>query len=354
MASVVSESDIAIFQALSNPAVTFPVTGPVPSRSSPSRFQEEERAGSSDRGSDNDGAASVRRDDFDDNGSADGYDAIQELYDGDRRDGASSPSPARSAGSANSPFRQAVEAVVDSRAGSVASSRRSTPRNGARYATRNETPPRVHSERGSGNIFGSINQRSGGGASAFSGGGAHSYSADDMISKQQALLEIERLRTQGATITRSYTIHDRLEDIEFEVRRHQMHMEEQVTLTMMKDMLKIAFGGIEMANNRLGPWLDLDGWSASMTADLSKYDSALSRIYRKHARKSSMSPESELALGVLSSLGVHHCRKKFSKNLASEMGFDSRRTMPKPAAHRQFASSMSVQEEDDEEGLPPP
>mgnify|MGYP006136471657 CR=1 FL=1 len=350
MASVVSESDIAIFQALSNPAVTCPVNGPVRSRvsrtPSPSRFSDEEGSESNSR------QLLVRE-------QSDTHDTLEfnELEDQYRPAAPTPPSPAHSNDSETSLFNQAVDAsgraFNSNRVDSTASSQHSTPRGGSARLGGGTTRSSIEAERG-GNIFGNFSQRAvgvsnpGGG-----GGGVLSVNSDDLISKQQALLEIERLKTQGVTVTRNYTIHDRLEDIEFEVRRHQLHMEEQVTLTMMKDMLKIAFGGIEMANNRLGPWLDLDGWSTSMTADLAKYDSALSRIYRKHARKSSMSAESELALGILSSIGVHHCRKKFSKNLASEMGFDSRRSMPKPTAPRPFGSNMSVQEEDDDEGLPP-
>ena len=95
-----------------------------------------------------------------------------------------------------------------------------------------------------------------------------SESGDDLLAKQQALLELERLRRQGVTLTRQYTVRDRIEDIEFEVKRHCMHIEEETTLNFMRDA-EDAFGAIELANNKLGPWLDLDGWSSQMTSDMS-------------------------------------------------------------------------------------
>ena len=172
-----------------------------------------------------------------------------------------------------------------------------------------------------------------------------SESGDDLLAKQQALLELERLRRQGVTLTRQYTVRDRIEDIEFEVKRHCMHIEEETTLNFMRDSMKIAFGAIELANNKLGPWLDLDGWSSQMTSDMSKYDPALTRIYRKYCKKSSMSPEAEIVLGVVSSIGMHHCRRKFTQTMATDMGF----MPPKMPPH----VAMDTVQEDDVEAPPP-
>jgi hypothetical protein len=115
----------------------------------------------------------------------------------------------------------------------------------------------------------------------------------------------------------------------------------------MKDSLRLAFGGIEMANHRLGPWLDLDGWAAQCSDQLPKWEPALSRIYRKYCRRRSMSPESEIILGIVSSMGMHHCRKTFSRGVASDMGFGRRHTTTVHAGAKQDT------QEDSDEDLPP-
>jgi hypothetical protein len=135
--------------------------------------------------------------------------------------------------------------------------------------------------------------------------------ADDlMMEKQSVLLELESLRQQGITLSKTYTVHDRIEDMQFEVRRHLLTIEEKNTVQFMRDSMRLVFTGVEIANGRMGPFLDLDGWASDMGSDLGKYDSALSRLYRKYWRRSASSPEMEIAVGILGSLGMYHFKKK--------------------------------------------
>jgi len=129
---------------------------------------------------------------------------------------------------------------------------------------------------------------------------------DLLLEKQSVLLELERLRGQGITLSKLYTLDDRIEDMEFEVRRHLLNAEERRSVEFMRDSMRLMFTGIEIANGKLGPFLDLDGWAADIGKDINKYDSALSRLYRKYWRRSAMSPEMELAVGVLRSMGMFH------------------------------------------------
>lgn len=176
----------------------------------------------------------------------------------------------------------------------------------------------------------------------------HNEDANDYIDKQQALLELERMKNnKGIRMSKRYTLNDKLEDIEFELKRHQLHIEEETTVTFMKDTLRLCFGGIEMANHKLGPWLDLDGWASSCSEQLDKWDPALSRIYRKYCKKRTMSPESEIVLGIVSSMGMHHCRKTFSKSLTSDIGFSNR------GGPNKRTSITEDLQDDADEGLPP-
>lgn len=176
----------------------------------------------------------------------------------------------------------------------------------------------------------------------------HNEDANDYIDKQQALLELERMKNnKGIRMSKRYSLNDKLEDIEFELKRHQLHIEEETTVTFMKDTLRLCFGGIEMANHKLGPWLDLDGWASSCSEQLDKWDPALSRIYRKYCKKRTMSPESEIVLGIVSSMGMHHCRKTFSKSLTSDIGFSNR-----GGPHKRTSIAEDLQDDADE-GLPP-
>ena len=86
---------------------------------------------------------------------------------------------------------------------------------------------------------------------------------------------------QGIHLTREYSTGDSLEDLEFEVNRQQMNMDTVNSVALMRDTLKLVITGVELANNRLGPFLNLDGWSAGATSDMHRYDHCLERLVQK-------------------------------------------------------------------------
>ena len=87
-------------------------------------------------------------------------------------------------------------------------------------------------------------------------------------------------RQHGVRLTRRYTVDDNLADMQLEVRRHLIQMEEDSTVKFMKDAIRIGCTGLEMMNNRLGPFLELDGWSNETCKDMDRYNLPLSKIYK--------------------------------------------------------------------------
>lgn len=178
-----------------------------------------------------------------------------------------------------------------------------------------------------------------------------------LLEKQSVLLELERLKTaHNVTLTKNYTLDDRLDDMQFEVRRHLLNIEEANTLNFMRDGMKLAFTGIELANSKLGPFLELDGWSSEMCQDIQKYDSALSRLHKKYWRRNSMSPEMELGMAILGSIGMHHFKKKFMPSVldpgfASQFMQGNARTKMNNM-NRSSTRFSSKEEDDDDEQLP--
>ena len=85
----------------------------------------------------------------------------------------------------------------------------------------------------------------------------------------------------------------------------------------MRDGLRLLVSGIEIVNNRLGI-LDLEGWSNEVTRDLDKHNENLGRIYRKYCRRStSRNPETEIALALASSMGMHHMKRMITKTMVN-------------------------------------
>eukprot|EP00965_Chrysotila_dentata_P019331 643177-Pleurochrysis_carterae.AAC.1 len=135
---------------------------------------------------------------------------------------------------------------------------------------------------------------------------------DVIMEKQSILMELERLRHRGVHHTRTYTLKDSIADMKFELRRHLLNIEESNAVSFMRDAMRIAFTGIEFANNSIGPFLHLDGWSSEMSRDMGKYDHALSGLYKKYWRRSSTSPEMQLTIGIVGSMAMHHFKSTMS------------------------------------------
>jgi len=167
------------------------------------------------------------------------------------------------------------------------------------------------------------------------------------LEKQAALLDLERMRINGVVLSRGYDMSDRLEDMRFEIQKHEAALDEKQMVGWMKSCLRLGLTGIELGNQKFGPFLALDGWSVEITADMNKFDLPMSRLYRKYWRRSTMSPEMELAWVILGSMGMFHLRQKGGA-LLSAMN-PGGPAAPAGAAYSGFASEPFA-----EESAPPP
>ena len=175
------------------------------------------------------------------------------------------------------------------------------------------------------------------------------HSSDD-DTKRTLLLDLQQLEKQGVRLSKQWTMDDPLEDMMLEMRRHSLAMDESANVTMMRDGLKLALTGIEMVNNRFH-LLDLEGWSSTVCKDLSKHDANLARIYRKWwKRPTSTSPEMDICLSLMGSMGMHHMKRTMSKQLLSQASGSRARSAPKRSDRRRAPTPPSS---DDEEAPPP-
>lgn len=172
-------------------------------------------------------------------------------------------------------------------------------------------------------------------------------SEDDELQKRTVLLDLQQLSMQnGVTLTKEWSMEDRLEDMLLEMRRHSLALDEKSNVNMMRDGMRLLISGMEMVNTKMG-LLDLEGWSTEVCRDLNKHDADLARIYRKYWRRgSSNSPEASLALSIFGSMGMHHLKRTMSKNLMNRT---------QSSMHKGFAQKTSKYQEDDssdDEGPP--
>lgn len=134
---------------------------------------------------------------------------------------------------------------------------------------------------------------------------------DERMEKQGYLIELRRMQARGVQLSRTFTESDSLAELEFEVAKQNASISTENSVSFMRDMLRLVITGLEIGNNKLGPFLSMDGWAEATTQDMHRYDHALERIHRRYFRKQQMSPIMEMAWLLLGSLAMWHFKSKF-------------------------------------------
>ena len=148
----------------------------------------------------------------------------------------------------------------------------------------------------------------------------HDGDADEMKTeilreKQGYLFELNKMEKQGVKLTRRYTMEDELEDVQFEFDRLRSNLDTINAVHFMRDGLKMGLQGLEIANNKFGPILELsnpdgESWAEEVSGDMQRYEHCLERLYKKHWRKGSMAPELELLMLLGGSMTMYHFQRK--------------------------------------------
>ena len=108
-----------------------------------------------------------------------------------------------------------------------------------------------------------------------------------------------------------YSINMPLQELEFYYARAKRQQDKESSVRFFKDVLCIGVNGIEM----LSKWTKigrLDGWSNSITADMGRFDNALSALYDRYFKKGgTIHPIMELLFVLVSSMVVWHFKGSF-------------------------------------------
>lgn len=134
---------------------------------------------------------------------------------------------------------------------------------------------------------------------------------DERMEKQGYLIELRRMEARGVELSRRFSENDSLAELEFEVAKQNAASSTENSVNFMRDMLRLVITGLEVGNNKLGPFLSMDGWAEATTRDMHRYDHALERIHRRYFRKHQMSPIMEMGWLLLGSLAMWHFKSKF-------------------------------------------
>jgi hypothetical protein len=133
---------------------------------------------------------------------------------------------------------------------------------------------------------------------------------EDRLEKQAYLIELQGLESKGKILSRTFSMADSVAELEFEVTKQNASISTANSVAFMRDTMKLVISGVEIANAKLGPFLTIDGWATTACSDMTRYDHALEKIYKRYFRRQQMSPVLELAWLLLGSLFMHHFKAK--------------------------------------------
>ena len=100
-------------------------------------------------------------------------------------------------------------------------------------------------------------------------------------------------------------------ELKYELDRREQYRAEQDQILFMKELMKMILKGIEVANKKFGPFLELDGWSNSITTDMSRYDRCMKALYHRYFKRKQMNPAMELVWLIVGSAIMWHLHSKF-------------------------------------------
>lgn len=131
--------------------------------------------------------------------------------------------------------------------------------------------------------------------------------------KQTTLIELYKLESQGVVLSRKFNMQDPLFDMKFELEKQRDCLDTNNAIFLFRESLRMILPTLEAVNKRFGPFLQIDGWSSRVCEDMTKYNHALERLYRKFWRKSQPSPIIELGWLIIGSMLMYHFQAKFSQ-----------------------------------------
>lgn len=127
--------------------------------------------------------------------------------------------------------------------------------------------------------------------------------------KQEVLFQL--LKRFGSSSKGQWNMRLPLWELQYELKRQTDFVDEIQQLEFMKELLKLILVGVEVLNKKFGPYLELDGWAAYVTRDMSRFDRCLSALYLKYFRKAKMSPIMELCWLIVGSAAMWHIQIRF-------------------------------------------
>lgn len=133
--------------------------------------------------------------------------------------------------------------------------------------------------------------------------------------KRELLYRFDRLEKKGIRLPRRYSMASDYAEMQADYDRLVNDRNADAGIKFQKKVLVAVVSGIEFMNRKFDPFeFQLDGWSETVTENLSEYDDVLEELHAKHKGKVHMAPELKLLMMLVGSAFMYHLTKTMFKS----------------------------------------
>ena len=117
---------------------------------------------------------------------------------------------------------------------------------------------------------------------------------------------LNKLMQSGATLSRKFTMRDRVEDIWFEIEQQEVANDTASGVECMKGALRWGLFSLEIGNNQLGPFLNLDNLTENAMANPTQFNHVFEKIHKRYIRRVETNPILQLAFLLCCTIMSQH------------------------------------------------
>ena len=138
---------------------------------------------------------------------------------------------------------------------------------------------------------------------------------EELRLKFSFIRKLEAMDKQGITISKKYTMEDRLAEMQGEYEMIKSDIGKRNSVKFQGKMLMAAVSGIEFLNGKFDPFdIKLDGWGEAVGENIEEYDEVFGELHEKYGSKAKMAPELKLLFMLGGSAAMLHMTNTMFKS----------------------------------------
>lgn len=129
--------------------------------------------------------------------------------------------------------------------------------------------------------------------------------------KMEYLRELKNMEASGISLAKNYSMSDSLADLKYELEHHRRRKTTKERVKWILNAMKMVFHLVEQGNASYGPFLHLDNWAKTITADMSQFEEPVETLYLQYfGKRGSSNPWFQILFIIGSSIFMHHLQYK--------------------------------------------